>query len=1071
MSTLLAIIEKHGRELLSRVEGTGAKRIYGFSVPHFALFLLLRGGPFVAVEESPRQAQNLFKDLQFFRERLGLGSRLSAAFFAPPDSPEAVGFRARTLCELSGGSISGVISSREALRTGFSALSAEDSVLTIRRGQSCRREDLEEALVRMGYRPVSLVVDRGEFSQRGWLFDIYPSTEDVAVRVEFFGDEVELIRSFDIETQRSIRELPECRVFPSEEGERSHNIASESAILAEAKVFWAAKTEGFPETPEPPVVVSHLPVAGEGIDAGEEPLAGLGILPEERQSLEVSLASFQLPESVTMIVLASVAQAERLREIMLDRGIVAPIIAPETVASYEGSLFITTGNLSAGFRIPGLMVLTDREVFGERPSYRPMKRSRVSRLLLTLDDLKPGDFVVHRDHGIGRFISLQRQKTNEYEEDILTIEYAGGDRLYLPVHGIGRLQKYSAGEGHHPAVDRLGGKSWQKTTQRIKEKIKEMAGRILRLYAERKTARGYTFSPDTPLHREFDDFFPYEETPDQLSAMEKIRELMATDRPMELLLCGDVGYGKTEIAMRAAFRAVFDGRQVAVLVPTTLLAEQHYRTFRTRFSAFPVTVDYLSRFKKKQDVDRTVAALARGETDIVIGTHMLLNRKVCFGDLGLLIIDEEHRFGVAQKERLKELRKNVDVLTLTATPIPRTLHMSLSGIRELAVIETPPEERLAVKSLVTTPNDDVIREAIERELLREGQVFFVHNRIGDIGKVADYLKRLSPTARVAVAHGQMGEATLEGIMRDFLDRRANVLVCTSIIGSGLDIPTANTIIIDRADQFGLSDLYQLRGRVGRGSVQAFAYFLIPGEDILTEDAAKRIQAIREMSYLGAGFRLAMKDLEIRGTGNLLGAEQSGHIYKVGFEMYMDMLEGAVAELRGEEPVEEVEPAIQVRVPAFIPEDYIIDATLRLSFYRRLVSVRSTEALSDLSEEVGDRFGALPGEVRSLIEVMRLKLLARALYIARIATTQRGSRFYFVPDPDNRYRIPEDFFDKVLKVLFEMSSGGAAGTTGAVRFYPDGFELLMGPIRGADDLVAANRMLQILLDRSGPGSGA
>jgi transcription-repair coupling factor (superfamily II helicase) len=421
---------------------------------------------------------------------------------------------------------------------------------------------------------------------------------------------------------------------------------------------------------------------------------------------------------------------------------------------------------------------------------------------------------------------------------------------------------------------------------------------------------------------------------------------------------------------------VYDGKQVAVLVPTTLLAEQHFRTFKTRFSGFPVTIDSLSRFKKREDVRRTLIALARGEIDIMIGTHMLLGKDVAFRDLGLLIIDEEHRFGVAQKERLKELSSGVDVLTLTATPIPRTLHMSLSGIRELCTIETPPEERLAVRSMVTTTSDRVLKEAIDRELKRGGQVFFVHNRVSDLEKVALRILRLVPTARLSVAHGQMRERQLEKIMIDFLDGKTDVLVCTSIIGSGLDIPTANTIIVDRADQFGLSDLYQLRGRVGRGNMQAYAYFLMPGENLLTDDAKKRLQAVQEMSYLGAGFRLALKDLEIRGAGNLLGSEQSGHVYKVGFEMYLDMLEKAVAELKGEEKAEEVDPQIRLDIAAFIPEPYVPDAGLRLGLYRRLASEKTVEALRGFREELLDRFGPVPEEADNLLQVMRVRVLAR-----------------------------------------------------------------------------------------------
>ena len=494
-------------------------------------------------------------------------------------------------------------------------------------------------------------------------------------------------------------------------------------------------------------------------------------------------------------------------------------------------------------------------------------------------------------------------------------------------------------------------------------------------------------------------------------------------------------------------------------MPTTLLAEQHYRTFRMRFSAFPVNIDYLSRFRTKEELKRCIKAVINGEVDIVIGTHMLLNKKIQFHDLGLLIIDEEHRFGVAQKERLMELRKAADVLTLTATPIPRTLQMSLSGIREMCTIETPPEERLAVKSVVTVYNERTIKEAIEKELKKGGQVFFVHNRIRDIAKTAAFIKKLAPDARIATGHGQMHEHELENIMLGFLNGDTNVLVCTSIIGSGLDIPTANTIIIDRADSFGLSDLYQLRGRVGRGNTQAYSYFLIPGEDLITDDAKKRLKAIQEMSYLGAGFRLALKDLEIRGAGNMLGPEQSGYISGVGFDMYMEMLEKAVAELKGEEIRDEIEPQIRLRLSAFIPENYIPDITLRLSIYKRISSAKTIDALSEIEDDIRDRFGIIPDEIRNLLHVMRTKILARALNISKVFDIDDRYRFIMVTEAG---RMPDDFFDRLLKVLFELQGKNKGGL--GIRFFPDGFELDARSILTESMIEKVEETLQEIINR-------
>ncbi|MGE5237256.1 MAG: transcription-repair coupling factor [Chloroflexota bacterium] len=1066
MTTIFSVVEKNISDLRLRLAGSADKGIHGLASVHLALLLCLFDSPFFVVEDSAESAALLSRDVSFVRGMFPFLTAEPVMHFPTPSNPGAIGARALALREMARHDRVSIITSLDACRTGFDMNRIADEIMVLRKGFTVDRAELGEHLSGLGYRRVSVVADRGEYSERQWVFDVFPVTDDLPARIEFFGDEIDLIRIFDIETQMSTGERDQLVVPPAEEGEPAHDLIPGLLSRHEAVLFWAAKSEEMPQGDawlqgSAPIAISHLPFAGRGIDSGALSLKGLGIAPEERKSLDDLAAAVRNLREAVVLVVPSHAQAERLREILRDGGVVAPIIGQEDVASYEGWLCVTVGALSTGLRMPGIVVLTDREIFGERPSYRPLKKSKVSSLLRTIDDLKPGDFVVHKDHGIGRFVAVERQRSNGREEDLIVLEYSQGDRLLIPFQGIDRLQKFSAGEGHSPHLDRLGGRSWQRTKQKVGKAIREMAERLLKLYAARKVARGFIFSADTPLHVEFDGFFPYEETPDQLRCIEDIERHMQSENPMDLLLCGDVGYGKTEVAMRAAFRAVYDGKQVAVLVPTTLLAEQHFRTFRTRFSGFPVTIDNLSRFRKKEEARRSLVALAKGETDIIIGTHMLLGKGVHFADLGLLIIDEEHRFGVAQKEKMKELKKGIDVITLTATPIPRTLHMSLSGIRELCTIETPPEERLAVRSIVTEYSDSVIREAIERELRRGGQAFFVHNRIGDIEKVGARLLRLIPAARLAIAHGQMREAHLEKIMLDFVGRKTDILVCTSIIGSGLDIPTANTIIVDRADHFGISDLYQLRGRVGRGSVQAYAYFLMPGEDLLTDDAKKRLRAIQEMSYLGAGFRLALKDLEIRGAGNLLGAEQSGHIYKVGFDMYLEMLERAVAELKGEETVEEVDPQIRLDVAAFIPETYVPDVTLRLSLYRRLSSARTLDALSGLKEELLDRFGRIPEEVENLFHVIKMRTLARQLYIEKVQGLQGRYRFSLVSDTEKRYGVPENFYDRFLKALFALQSSADAGRFGRIRFYPDGFELDAGGASARDAVPAAERMLEVL----------
>jgi len=1053
MPDIFHLLKKHASKLDERLSLSETKRIYNISIPHLALFLSFYKKPFIVIEDSEDAALKLYHDLLFFHSVIG--AEQSAIYFPPPSSPEHIGERAKALRQIQLSQHS-IITSKDAYRTGFS-ISEIETILALKKGMEIGRENLEAWLTSHGYRNVSVVMEKGEYSRREWLFDIYPVTEDLPVRIEFFGEEIDLVRTFDIESQRSIKEINSIEIFPAKEGEPTHNLIDNLIDLRDFDVFVVDNHPTITSL-QKSILISHLPFVGEGINAGEITIKGMGIMPEERKGINDIPGALKKVDKRVISVMSSKAQAERLKEIMSDGGIVVPIIDKQDLKSYEGMFCATTGRLSSGINLSEFLIITDREIFGERPSYRPIKKSKVSRLLLSIDDLKQGDFVVHKDHGIGRFVGLQRQKTEDYEQDLITIEYANGI-LYVPFHSIDRLQKYSAGDAHIPSLEKLGGKAWIRTKQKVKKDIKEMAKKLLKLYAERRIARGYKFSEDTPMHREFDDFFPYEETPDQTKSVEEIKKHMHSEMPMDMLLCGDVGYGKTEVAVRAAFRAVYDGKQVAVLVPTTLLAEQHFRTFKARFSGFPVKIDYFSRFKNKGDLKNSIAAIAKGEVDIVIGTHMLLNKKVHFHDLGLLIIDEEHRFGVAQKERLKELKKGVDVLTLTATPIPRTLHMSLSGIREMCTIETPPEERLSVRSTVTTFNDRTIKEAIEREMQRNGQVFFVHNRIRDIEKIAAHIKKLIPDARVATAHGQMREIDLERIMLGFLNKETDVLVCTAIIGAGLDITTANTIIVDRADTFGLSDLYQLRGRVGRGNTQAYAYFLIPGEDIITDDAKRRLQAIQEMSYLGAGFRLALKDLEIRGAGNLLGAEQSGHIYRVGFDMYMDMLEKAVSELKGEEIKEEIEPQIRLRLSAFIPDDYIPDATLRLSIYKRISALKSLDELSELKEELFDRFGSIPEEVNNLLHIIKIKILSRFLYISAISDLDGRYRLSFVSDKEDKYKIPEKFFDNLLRILFDMQKKEKG-----IRFLPDGFEFDTRGVPSKDRITKVEETLQSLWTR-------
>lgn len=1000
-----------------------SSRIYNLGGSSMALFLAIQEKPFIMVESTEETAEALYRNILFFRSVLHLHETNSIFFLPEPDGPDVCGKRAESAYRFRDGD--SVVTSNDAAKAPLCGMSElKSSVLILKPHLEISRDVLEQKLVHLGYKQVPIVVEHGEFSRRGWLFDIFPSTGENPLRVEFFGDVIETIKMFDVSTQKSIRKIEEFTVLPSAEHSEASNIFT---VFEGLNFFYSDSIHHLCDFPQGAVVLSKFSFAGEGIDAGLLTLAGYGIYHNERKSI------YELPDAVkaltkdnrVVMVAASKGQAERLRDIFMNNDVIAPLVAKENIAEYEGNMSITVGDLSSGFFISGFLILTEKEIFGERPAFRPIKKSKVSGLLISLDDLSAGDFIVHRDHGIGKFTGLVRQTIEGYEGDLMVLEYSGGDRLYLPLYGIERISKYHAEEGIVPKIDRLGGKTWQKTKEKASKRIKEMAEKLLKLYAERQVSRGFSFSADSELHSEFDNFFLYDETPDQITTIEEIKAAMESEEPMDRLLCGDVGYGKTEVAMRAAFKAVYDNRQVAVLVPTTLLCDQHYRTFSQRFSAFPVTVDYLSRFKSKKEQTETIRRAAKGEIDILIGTHTLLRKDIGFHNLGLLIIDEEHRFGVAQKEKIKEIKKGVDVLTLSATPIPRTLNMALSGIRGMSLIETPPEERLAVKGVVSAFNDELIRNAIEREIERGGQVYFVHNRINDIEKVFSHVKQLVPDARISIAHGQMHERELERVMQGFINKEIDVLVSTTIIGSGLDIPDANTIIINRADMIGLADLYQLKGRVGRSNVRAYAYFLIPGEDILTDEAKKRLQAIQDMSYLGAGFRLAVKDLEIRGTGNLLGHEQSGHIHAVGFDMYIEMLESAVSELRGIKTEEEIEPRISLKVSAFIPEEFIEDVTLRLSVYRKIASAKNHEDLDALIEELNDRFGHMPLEVQNLFDVMKLKIMAKKLLITDIT------------DMSGRVHVT---FSKNTQVSGEKILGLYNIIGKRVRFLQDGFEI-------------------------------
>jgi transcription-repair coupling factor (superfamily II helicase) len=963
--------------------------------------------------------------------------------------------------------------------------------LMLKVGEEMSPEMIREHLFESGYVEDDPVTDPGEFSLRGGILDIFPPHLEKPVRMEFFGDQIESIRVFDVDSQRSVESVSTIEIIPMRENCFRRNLLHQ----------WAEKVPSLWSAPFLPHLEEELALArqGEIFPAFEfllpavdplnrtlfDYLRGYRIIVVEREVLENTLArqhaelyerfldrveahkpvlapeqfyvtseefrdlvdrfprleigelnvseadasaiyfssqpvrkfhgnvreligdisKFRESGQKIAFVLSNLGRAERMHDILKEYEIPAHLCRgreeiPAESQPKAGVVLVGIGDLHTGYYLPAtnLRVLTGQDIFDESDvGLGPKKAKSSQRHLFISDfrDLKPGDYVVHVDHGIGLFNGLKTIGLQEGSKEFVLLTYQDDARLYVPVERLDLIQKYSSMGGTRPALDRLGGTSWARTKSRIKKSMRDMAEELLKLYAQRKMAPGYAFSPDTAWQQEFEDAFEFELTRDQEDALDAVRSDMEAPRPMDRLLCGDVGYGKTEVAMRAAFKAVMDGKQAAVLAPTTVLAFQHYNTLQQRFTSFPVRIQLLSRFRTPKEQRQVIDDLEMGRLDIVVGTHRLLSKDVAFKDLGLVVVDEEQRFGVTHKERLKALKTRVDVLTLTATPIPRTLNMALLGLRDMSTIETPPKNRLAIQTSVLKYSPDVIRSAIEMELARNGQVYFVHNRVETIHTAAARIQNLVPQARIGVAHGQMKERELERIMLKFVRDELDVLVATTIIENGLDIPRVNTIIVDRADLYGLSQLYQLRGRVGRSDRRAYAYLLVPSDETLTEVARKRLAAIREFSDLGTGFRVAALDLEIRGAGNLLGGEQHGHIETVGFDLYCQLLESTVEELRGEKPEEEISTSINLNLDIRIPEEYIADASQRLRMYKRISSAPTSEELETLRQEMVDRFGAYAEPVENLFRYARLRQETLALQIQSVEKNKNQIFFRFV----------------------------------------------------------------------------
>jgi len=952
------------------------------------------------------------------------------------------------------------------------------------------RERILTKLDEGGYRRVSLVEEVGDYAARGCVVDFFPPGRVHPIRVEYLGHTIDRLRSFDIDTQRSLASVTEVSVPPAREwfmsgngmpgvsiDEAIENLKTRGKTLETqpreiARIMHSVRTGlAYPGievhqavfyptlatffdycAPQTHFVINDEIAVHQSLDASWEiiterearivhehelipskeaayispgdalstlkarphtmldSLEAVGSAKDTEDLNHVNLRAESLVELTTKlktkvgsgaayrplrdlitiwrqsgfsvaVVVGSDSRADRAQKLLLEYELDAKILTTSGSDWARNErrypLVILRGHLSSGVRLPTqkLIFIAEHEIFSER-SYRKAGRASrsIKRLMGSLAQLKEGDFVVHVDYGVGLYRGLKHITVGDTQGDFLHIDYAGESRLYLPVQNIAKIQKFSAAEGQVPQLDKLGSNRWAKTKESVREAVQTLAGDLIKLYATRSVAKGWRFDTPGASDEKFGEDFPFTETPDQLKAIDETLKDLASDKPTDRLICGDAGFGKTEVAMRAAYKCTQHARQVAVLVPTTILAEQHKETFAQRFSGYPVKIAAISRFYSPEDNRRALAELASGELDIIIGTHKLLQKDIQFKDLGLLIIDEEHRFGVKQKERLKQLKKQVDVITLTATPIPRTLHMSLLGIRDISVISTPPTDRQIIRTYVATQGETIVRDAVLRELQRSGQCFYLHNRVDSIPVITAELKALVPEARFEFAHGQMHEKQLEDIMHRFINKQIDVLVSTTIIESGLDIPNANTIIIERADMFGLAQLYQLRGRVGRSNRQAYCYLLVPKTSKLGTDAQKRLKVLQGLDDLGLGFNLAIRDMEIRGAGNLLGKEQSGSVLAVGFDLYSKILKEAILNLKGEDLdlAESIDPEVKLGLPAFIPEHYIPDISERLVLYQRLSGIVTDEDAEELKVEIEDRFGPIGTEVANYLELMKLR---------------------------------------------------------------------------------------------------
>lgn len=1072
--------------------------------------------PVVIITNSDMEAKNLYEDLNLYLSNVYYFPAKEIVFYnVDAISGDLRWARLNVIKEILSNNKNIIVTSIDAFAARYTPKDLfKTHTVSIGVGDEVDFKELSKILVEAGYDRVDVVEGKGEFSLRGGLLDLFPTNSIYPYRIELFGDEIDSIRTFNTESQRSIEKVNCIEVFPAKEiiiddeiidyalnnireeldltlknnkdkerGIKLNTVISKNleelreihdfeTIDSYLPLFYK-KSESLFDYLEDYIFVLDdkvrclgkldstylefnenysiflqrgdiLPSQGklllekeELIDLLEEKInitmdainKGGGFLSPIRK-IEINSAILHhyqgqldlLIEDIlkkkkdgyrTVILSGTRVRGERLVSTLRERGIESSY--RDNIESIAlGEVVITFGNLLKGFECPKYKtcVISDKEVFGEakRKLSKSKSKSKGVAKIKSFAELKPGDYVVHVNHGIGVYKGIKQIEVSGHKRDYLDIVYDKGDKLYVPVDQLDLVQKYIGSEGKSPKVNKLGGAEWQKAKSKVKKSINEIAEDLVKLYAARAAVKGYKYSKDTEWQMQFEDEFPFQETPDQLSSIEEIKKDMESDKPMDRLLCGDVGYGKTEVALRAAFKAVMEGKQVAFLVPTTILAEQHYKNMIKRFSDFPIKIDMVSRFRTAKEQKSTLQSVKEGNVDILVGTHRLVSKDIVFKDLGLLIVDEEQRFGVAQKEKIKNLKKNVDVLTLSATPIPRTLHMSLTGVRDISVIETPPEERYPIQTYVVEQNDQLIRDAIMREIGRGGQVYFVYNRVEDIEKIANYIKNLVPESRVGIAHGQMTERQLEKEMLDFMANEYNVLVCTTIIETGIDIQNVNTIIIYDADKMGLSQLYQLRGRVGRSNRIAYAYLLYTKDKVLTEVAEKRLKALKDFTELGSGFKIAMRDLEIRGAGNMMGSAQHGHMAAIGYDLYCRMLEDTVKLIKGDIDKEPIETTVDLKVDAYIPSSYIEDEMQKIEVYKKIAAIESIDEYMDIKEELEDRYSDIPDPVYNLMDIAYIKSRAKLLSIEEIK--ESGNDVIF------RFQAGDSDYEKIFKIIIE-----------------------------------------------------